>query len=1270
MGFRSDIEGALNDLIPNENGMGTQFDHAALADYLKQFSFDDLAKAFFALNMWLRNIASPIKFQYLYRTFESICGELPAASQLNGYVDFETFCNTLFPLLPSFITLEDYVPEPDWGDVYYFFRERRFRVFYGCELSQPYEFYHSFEILHTDLDAAFKKQIGRSPLYELQFCLEFQQEVLERLPAQKITGDSPISPGDLTLPSEEFWTKSTEFIDSFDPVGRYGSKFVSNFGRDATASEAGRIDMNAFTEKAFEGKNSQHLFLRKAGKTYPVMPRRAFPVVLDTWGELLKKHHNEITPLLKDPDLQHHAMIGLSHFIQARWPENDTFIPATAINEDLRPDDLLLLCIRSKDTLFVFHTTPPALTSDSIEKYLIDLVPKVAECKKLLSVSPTRVGLPTKGGHIEFGAAHKQGLHPELIIVIPPCNADFVKFEIPADLDASVMGLDQLCGLIDEVEEPGELSDFSDYIHSLDSVHLAGGSYLDVFGSFRDSHSILVPGATEPDMISLDPHWGASTRYESLRKFWERFPDPGFEGHPRSWSIPEEKYTPHGLVISSKTFRAYAYCERLGSTTVFINTPIHLMTWQQAQIAENLIHSLSDAIRIYSELLGDLAFTKVPNVIRVLFFPASLVRESQELEHLKRFLPTDQLWVTDINKFGRKQEYGIRLVYDDDRVISTLESVADRTYQILLLADILDLVVRIFPGPYDDDIFKKLHAEERKPPRFKLFAMEKRVSFPELISTVTPETKDFKFAAKEIAQVAYKAGIEPGTYTDEAQQKLNVLVSGVVSRLDEKIVQFSLKDALPFLLEKVDALTDEYDRDEKQLKHSLQHEVDFQREDLARECKKHFIENHKSYRYLIEKFVQLQPSGTASLTSALLAELLALVDRLLGLYTESDFLQYDVYPIHMTIDSDFRVQTSCGAQIDQLQNEYGKHLAQLDLGVIGRKADDPAAGASIEDYMKAIDTGFRKDFGFALFDLINVQQVMALWAAYARVPEQTSYGATEEEISTTCSAAIADFDTSTTNKILEFLTLSQEDVLKVKGKNGFDAVSTLPVWEYAKRPWRYTIRPLIKIENVYHWGPHSVERSARHWSGIGQHHRLPADIAGVNISAVLQESHDSSTKQLADKIEEITKRFTTNVKKEVYPHKLDGTTSDIGDVDVLAYLGKQNVLLNIESKIIDPAYCIKDVARIQRKIFGRKKANGSFSDGYLQKVEQRDKYLETSGLDLVTKLRWGNPAEPPRVVSIFVTKTDYWWTKFPSIQTDVEFVAVRLLHDFIAALVQ
>jgi hypothetical protein len=99
--------------------------------------------------------------------------------------------------------------------------------------------------------------------------------------------------------------------------------------------------------------------------------------------------------------------------------------------------------------------------------------------------------------------------------------------------------------------------------------------------------------------------------------------------------------------------------------------------------------------------------------------------------------------------------------------------------------------------------------------------------------------------------------------------------------------------------------------------------------------------------------------------------------------------------------------------------------------------------------------------------------------------------------------------------------------------------------------------------------------------------------------------------------------------------------------------------------VIDQVFCNKDLKRLSEKIFGRiKTSDGAFKDGYLQKVEKRANLLKSEGEEMVKKV-WQQSVNNLRIISIFVTPESYWWTKYPPIETDVYFVELRLLEDFL-----
>jgi hypothetical protein len=71
-----------------------------LRELLSKYSINDLLRSYFVLNLWLPNVASPIKSQYLYVLLEAIHGKLPEDDRIGTYKEFEFFSKELIELLP------------------------------------------------------------------------------------------------------------------------------------------------------------------------------------------------------------------------------------------------------------------------------------------------------------------------------------------------------------------------------------------------------------------------------------------------------------------------------------------------------------------------------------------------------------------------------------------------------------------------------------------------------------------------------------------------------------------------------------------------------------------------------------------------------------------------------------------------------------------------------------------------------------------------------------------------------------------------------------------------------------------------------------------------------------------------------------------------------------------------------------------------------------------------------------------------------------------
>jgi hypothetical protein len=247
--------------------------------------------------------------------------------------------------------------------------------------------------------------------------------------------------------------------------------------------------------------------------------------------------------------------------------------------------------------------------------------------------------------------------------------------------------------------------------------------------------------------------------------------------------------------------------------------------------------------------------------------------------------------------------------------------------------------------------------------------------------------------------------------------------------------------------------------------------------------------------------------------------------------------------------------------------------------------------------------------------------------------------------------------------IIGFLTLRKNDVTRVLGQE--DPCDDLPVWEHRKRYARYNLRPLLLIGDKYYWGPLSARKTGLIWSGNPSIGRMPIDIKGPSIVDVLRDEKKLIENALEDKAFEIMKRYTPHARKNLRLHRLEPKAShpdDLGDYDVLAFYPSKNVLFNVECKDIHPVFCLKDAKRLREKIFGRPgKGLGQF-----EKIVRRKDYLSKHQSEIGTALDWPmNPDLPPEIVTIYVSRQIFWWTRYPPIEIDAVFPRDDQLADFI-----
>jgi len=1242
-----------------------------IAELFKKYSVQDVASSLFISSLWLPNISAVLQQPFLIGVFATIKpADFAKENKIKTYEDFKNFCKEAHALTPSFATVEDMIPELDWGEIEYFFKHKRYYIFYGTEISNMYDHLEQFDLIHNVYDEEYLNESQRSPEQEFKLCLQLQNHIIRGITTQPdVSTIERFSAGHTEVPSEIFWSESNKFYRKLNLQEFMSEELLEQYALPLGGFDSQNLEPNAFVNAFHEGTLLSFYCFKTEDKYLPILPRRYSAVLFEQWRKLYEVHNQD---LLKDhSDLAFRTGVMLTLYIQKRFQTNDLYELASPATADKKAHDIIFhAALLVKDKLIVVYVLPPLL-NEGVEKVVnFDTLGKqLQEALDLLKENPPRLLLRAEGKGVEFHRGDENDeteIEPVLYVVIPEVSTGM--YMIPANLPGHMVGLPDFLMIIDEVEDSEELAAFSDFLKTQTSgVMPVANSMDDIFAAFKQSYGVLIGGSRQPDFVWLDSQGGSYHRYESLKKFWERYPK-GYFGNPRHLKIVEHNDTSVRLV--TRASRGFSFHFKIGKTEVALWAPFHELSYEQGEITDLLLRCLEDALSQNRVELEKHQFFEEHKELRIAVFPSSYASNppiDSSTGDLRSLLPEQHLWKSEIS--GTESRFPIiRMVFDEKKYSQAIQEVTDATLEMDIAFEILNRIDEVSPDLATTDISKSLEEKKSNKPRFMRRAVQKEVSFPDRVKTHSPSPYEYKLARKRVSEIADEQGVTEGTYEgDEAIEKLNSIREVLVREIDEEVAEYDFERSLSFFIERHDSLENEKERTKIELGISQEHEVDFDRTEKYAEQFEETLRLQKHCRYLIEKFVQLRPKGKKRMTVDDFKRLSALANWLHVLYSSSNCLRYQTHATALIFNHENIVEVGFNELHDQAQEDYMKQVASEDLAPSGNKEDRVEGVTPFITIISKIDTAFRQDYGFSFRNIIHVLHVLSKWSFLKEgISEQSSYSATEDEIVNLCLKELQeDITADDIRGVLKFLILQSIEVITVQDQEAL--CDDIPVWEHIKRLSRYDIRPLIFHNGQYVWGSYSARMAEDIWKRAVINGRLPAGFPAQNINTELK----SWSKEIQDGIEtkalEIAKRHTLYADSVDLKSRFPKSSyEDVGDYDVLAFLPKSNVLLNIECKEIPHTYCMKDAGRLRNKIFGWPK---EMKKSHFPKILRREQYLLENLGKISKDLDWPiDKQNPPKIINVYVTRHRNWWMKSPPNNIEAEFQRIDRLDEFIKSI--
>jgi hypothetical protein len=1198
-------------------------------EVLTRFHPADALMAVNVSDLWQPNRASQVKHQLAFSLLVSTPADSFTSVRIATYEEFSGFCNALIEASPDFPTLEDYVPEADWGEVKVVVGQEPVAILHGGPVQRIVDHIEAFRICHGNDTQA---------VADLEGAIRLQGEFLRLVPRNGGNQLDKSIPGNIEVPPASFWEIVMLALKQLPVIEKLRSHYVAELGQSASWKDA-----SGFGDAVMTGAALPWLAVKIDGALRAISLRNVAAVVIDAWAKAAQ-------------DAPARVAARLGAYLAKRIESCSCLTGPFLLRSRSECVQLAIAAVLVDGPLnFLVVPVPPGQLSQTGKAVTaMRRVMRDRDWGFQLAGSSDGFQLRDAQGTIPVSAAVK------IILVNTPVSTGLSIIK-PPSTDARLMSLVDACTIFDSIESVNELARFWNYVDGLGEF---GGSPFsdlgDLFGSFRDVHAQIVEGAVVPTFLGLDPHWGASWRYGQLKAFWTQAPS-FFPDEDSAWETYERESATSLTRVTAKNAPKLSWSSAIGTSTLHFVLDVDAVGLESpdGRLLELFVHCAADSIAERASII--VPFLQIPfRRVNLHCFSAShlLVSAGDEQTQQAVVMPLITAW----DEMPRRDVYSYqaKLTVNLAKLAQDLEDAEDARFEVACAVAVVERLFEALGGPMPAELREALAGTAGRLPRFTLNHMQRMVDVPDFTQPHVPRLEDYKVARRELAILLKAQGVAPGSYTLEtAKALINPARAVYRDAVHRRIRALDRESLLRYCVEQYDALIASYDRDELRIKQSLRHEVDYDREHSLAKAHERFVRESKNYRYLLESAVVLTSPQASPVRAATVLSIQAMVDWLFVLYGASDVLHNGIDVGGLRVDDQYVPEVFYSEARDAQEELFGREMAALRLGVNVAEEDKVTTALSMQAYMALLDAAFAKDLRFTYANMLQVLSTLTLWVSVGGAQELAcGYVSDRKAIAERAVAAHADLPLDAALAVIDFLLLAPDQAWRLIGKDVVE--DDVPVWEHSKRGSRHTIRPLIELpDGRVLWGAAVVERAKRIWTGSILAGYLPADYPWPAVRAAVGQLKKELEDGLEERAHEVCARAMPYAMKGIdFKYKFPKQRfPDVGDFDVLAYRPEDNQWLTTECKYNQPAFCLKDTRRLRDRIFG-----GGSELGQLRKIERRRDFLIQNADTLRTLLGWPAPAGKPfSLTELYVSKDMHFWLRFPPYEVPTRFVQIDTL---------
>ena len=1203
----------------------------ALEDLYAQYRAEDICLALEVSELWLPNTASQAKHCYALGVFIAMDpARFKAGTPIDSYSAFRDFLELVHALLPTFPMLEDFVPELDWGEVRVQSGGQQLKILYGSVLERVPDFIEAFRLAEGNNVAAMS---------DLHTSLLIQDFLTSHIDRAVIGNAADIASGHIEIPSEPFWEQCRAAllaiqarISELTAMSPALVLHLGTFKRPETWSSFGDAVMSGTALPATLASIGDRLI--------PIWVRNLPGAVIDYWAQ-----RSTAAPVTVNRRL----IEAIADFLSQRFYRRDLVPgPFRLVTHSRKLPYLFSAALLAEHTFQLFIT----IDEDSLD----ELVKIERDLRQLTGgVEEWAVMRDGEVGATQF--RRKVGGLPgfkDLVVVaiLSRVASGPGVIRLPKT-EQRVLSLPDFVTILDSVKDPDELQQFWSFIDDNGPrVGLLSGA-ADLYAAFRDSHALLVEGAVVPSMIWLDPHWGTSWRYKQQVEFWSKAPLLFPDDRPAAWT--SDTPTDGMQRLEARDAPIMSWCTRVGSCVLhfLFDAGDDSLDQNSGRIQELLVHCLADAVAHRLQEVSGLPIFDRPRIVTR--FRADARGLTEDDADGGNDAPLLSHWHCSVDSHSGSVD--AVATANLHRVRTRLEVATDAAFEAECVLAWIEGVGASLGLETDPEAITRLESTASRLPRFTVKAFEREIDVPDYVDPVVPSSEHYKLARRDLAVTLKELGAKPGDYQlGEAKAIIDPARDAFRASLHARIASFDRASLLRFCVEQIDAITTEYRQEVIRTRQSLEHEVSYDRTARIADAHRKFVHESRNYRYLLECCVSRSVCGSTTATDALVVNLLASTDWLQVLYIASDVLHNDLDVAGLTLDHLYVPQVVYSEDRQGQEQAFLADMAKSQLG-LGLDSEDEVSAPEEGGDWSRLDEAFRQDVGVSFTRFQQAMTVLSRWQAVRGEADlRLSYQATRDELIAGMCTGFVDMTPSEAKGAIAMATLDPAKIKRLLGKTIDE--SDVPVWEHNKRGHRYTIRPLIALDDTrYIWGAAAAERTAYIWRNAILNGYLPADYPWPHIAEAVRAIKKGLEQQLEVKAKEVVARATPFVAgginfKTRFPAE---GFEDVGDYDVLAFWPALNRWLSIECKYNQPPFCLKDARRLRDRIFGVGSDHGQFS-----KIERRRGFLTANLNRLHALLGWPEPESglTPAITELYVSRNIYWWMMNPPYVVPTQFVRV------------